>query len=369
MEIRKEKQEKSTKLTLFVDEEPVSHLWVIDYEMRIGGAVVRMGGIAGVWTEEKHRLKGYASRVLNNSVEFMREEGYDVSLLFGIPNFYHRFGYATVLPFYTARLETKLLPSLPIPFKVEAFGPTYKEAVLKIYNENNAKRTGTIVRSVGKWETFTHGSGWSTKAIAYVFLDKEDVIAYLVADEEGEPNVIEVGYREPSLQLFSSLLAKIKFYAEERKSPIVNLYLSPDDPFMDFCQRYDLKLTVEYPLNRDGMGRIINLTTLFQKIQPILSDRLTGNEIKGKLKIKTDIGELVFAIERDSLSVHNNCCDEPDWEWIIPQNKLMQLVMGYRSVGDVLLDEDVCLSSGEVIPILGKLFPKGFPHLSIPDRF
>jgi len=368
MEIRKERQERATKLTLFVEGEPVSHLWVIDFEMRIGSSIVRMGGIAGVWTEEKHRLKGYASRVLNHSIEFMKEEGYDVSLLFGIPNFYHRFGYATVLPYYTAQLETKNIPSFPSRFKLEAFGPKYKESLLHLYNQTNATRTGTLLRPPQKWETFTHGSGWSTKAIAYVLLENEEVVAYFAGDEVGEPFVLEVGYKEPSLELFSSLLAQIKLYAEERNSPIFRLALPPDEPFMEFCQRYDLKMTIEYPLNRDGMGRIINLSTLFSKLQNTLQTRLSSNQLKGRLGIRTDIGEIALDIEKETLSLSLNLKD-CTWELTIPQPKLMQLIMGYRSIGDVLLDEDVSLNNREAVPLLKMLFPKGFPHLSIPDRF
>ncbi len=369
MEIKKARQERATKLTLFVGGEPVSHLWVIDYKMRIGSSIVRMGGIAGVWTEEKHRLKGYASRVLNYSLEFMREEGYDVSLLFGIPNFYHRFGYATVLPYYTAQLETEHLPSFQSRFKAEPFGPKFRGPLLHIYNHNNATRTGTLVRSPQEWETFTHGSGWSSKAIAYVILDGEEVVGYIVADEKDKPFVIiEVGYNEPSSELFSSLLTQIKFFAEERNSPIIHLSLPPDDPFMEFCQRYDLKLTIEFPFNRDGMGRIVNLETLFSKIQGTLRNRLLGNNLGGKLAIRTDIGEISMNIQEDMLFISPNL-DNSTWVLTIPQNKLMQLIMGYRSVDDILLDEDVHLNNSQGIPLLRRLFPKGFPHLSIPDRF
>jgi len=361
MEIKKEKQDKSTKLTLFLGDEPVSHLWVIDHEMRIGSSIVRMGGIAGVWTEERHRLKGYASKVLNYSLEFMKEEGYDVSLLFGIPNFYHRFGYATVLPSYTSQLETRNIPSFQSPFKVEPYGAKFKEALLAIYNKNNEARSGTLVRSPQKWETFTRGSDWSSQPIANLLMDGEEVVAYIVADAAGEPFVIEVGYREPAFDIFSSLLAQIKLYAEAKNSPIVRLALPPDDPFLEFCQRFDLRLTIEFPLNREGMGRIINLATLFSKIQENLWARLSSDDLKGRLVIQTDIGEISLPPS-----------DKPNssaWELTIPQHKLLQLMMGYRRMDDILLDEDVSLKDPQALPLLRELFPKGFPHLSLPDRF
>ena len=57
-----------------------------------------MGGIAGVDTNEEHRNKGYSRRVMEDCTAFMTENGFDVAMLFGIPNFYPKFGYATVIP-------------------------------------------------------------------------------------------------------------------------------------------------------------------------------------------------------------------------------------------------------------------------------
>ncbi|MBC7328326.1 GNAT family N-acetyltransferase [bacterium] len=366
MEIKREKQERSTKLVLYIDDEPVSHLWVIDYEMRIGFSILRMGGIAGVWTEEKHRLKGYASKVLNNSIEFMKEEGYDVSLLFGIPNFYHRFGYATVLPFYSAQLEVSDIPSFDSRFTIEQYKPSYKDFLLSVYNQHNRTRTGTLVRTPEKWETFTHGSGWSSKAVAYVLLSEYQPVAYFVTDEV-EPFIIEVGYKEAQYDIFASLLHHFKSIAEQRGASTLRISAPPDDPFMEFCQRYGLRLTIDYPLNRDGMGRIINLSTLFTKLKDTLISRLQG-KFKGNLVLQTDIGNISLSINETSLEIQQTA-SKPTWDFKIPQSKLMQLIMGYRSIDDILLDDDVSISDEDARPLLRALFPKGFPHLWIPDRF
>ena len=80
------------------DEEQVSGLGLREFQMRFGSAQLKMGGIEGVNTKEEHRNKGYSRRVMEVTMTFMAENGYDVSMLFGIRDFYHKFGYATVIP-------------------------------------------------------------------------------------------------------------------------------------------------------------------------------------------------------------------------------------------------------------------------------
>ena len=78
--------------------EPIARVIIADRRMRIGCAQVRMGGIGGVWTDPQHRKQGHMRAVMNRAVQFMRDEGFEVSLLFGITDFYPRWGYATMIP-------------------------------------------------------------------------------------------------------------------------------------------------------------------------------------------------------------------------------------------------------------------------------
>ena len=52
----------------------------------------------------------------------------------------------------------------------------------------------------------------------------------------------------------------------------------------------------------------------------------------------------------------------------IPQDKLIQLMMGRRSIEDLAVESDVSVSA-ETIPVLQTLFPLGHPHVWWPDRF
>src|SRR5687768_7354490 len=95
---RMQEREDRTKIQLSVNgKADVSRLWALTLDMRIGSAIVKMGGVAGVGTDETERGHGYASLILNESTRYFVDAGHDIALLFGIPDFYHKFGYAPVL--------------------------------------------------------------------------------------------------------------------------------------------------------------------------------------------------------------------------------------------------------------------------------
>ena len=83
-----------------IDGQPASWAELPYYRLRLGRARLSTGGVAGVFTKLEHRGRGYNRKVLERSVEVMTADGLDVSLLFGIPNYYHKFGYRSTLTDY-----------------------------------------------------------------------------------------------------------------------------------------------------------------------------------------------------------------------------------------------------------------------------
>ena len=91
-------------MLLQLDGQQVSRVVIVPMLMRIGAAVVRMDGIGGVGTEEEFRNRGYSRRVMETAVEQMRRGDAALSTLFGIEDFYQKFGYETTGPEYTVVL-------------------------------------------------------------------------------------------------------------------------------------------------------------------------------------------------------------------------------------------------------------------------
>jgi predicted acetyltransferase len=82
------------KRVLRVNGRLVSCLTIVETECWIGACAVKLGGIAGVATRGEARNRGYAGRLLADTVQALRERGFGLSAL--IParqEFYRRYGW------------------------------------------------------------------------------------------------------------------------------------------------------------------------------------------------------------------------------------------------------------------------------------
>src|SRR5437764_1219224 len=98
--VRYSEEGSTCQVSVVAGDQTVAKLAILRRTMHLAGTTVTMGGIADVVTHPVHRRQGYGARLLEGAVAYMRDQRYHVSLLFGIADFYHRFGYAPVLPEY-----------------------------------------------------------------------------------------------------------------------------------------------------------------------------------------------------------------------------------------------------------------------------
>lgn len=79
-----------------LDGEIVAGLDIYYRQMAMPGCDLTVGCIANVFTLQQHRSRGYAGRLMEEAVDFMTENKYHVSILYGAAGFYERFGYGQV---------------------------------------------------------------------------------------------------------------------------------------------------------------------------------------------------------------------------------------------------------------------------------
>jgi predicted acetyltransferase len=190
--IRRSPDKGHTKIELLVDETVgrqgparASSLILFDLKMRIGDVPVRCGGIGGVTTEVAYREKGYSRRVLEDSTAFMKESGYHLGALFGIPDYYSKFGYVSAFVSSESSVDTRDAEAVSARhraavarYKVRDFCPEDAPAVIGLYDTLTARRTGTVVRDPIKWQSLRPRGGWSPRMGTFVLLDGDRIVGY-----------------------------------------------------------------------------------------------------------------------------------------------------------------------------------------------
>ena len=366
---------------LLVGDEVASQLLVFDYQMRIGPTPVRLGGIGAVSTKRQFRMKGHMRALMEDTVEYMNSEGYDISAVTGMPpaDFYNRFGYTPCLPDCRMTVRTRDAEAARGEvgtYHVRNIEAADMEAVLQLYNWNNRTRTGSILRSGEYFAKFPRGTVYGERPDHFLIEnDRHELLAYAVYDKPDwsarrvsyvdQINVVEVAGRDESS--FAAILDEFAKMAVQRRCDRFTFFLPPDHPFALFCRKYGCEVTTHYHKNGGSMYRIVDQDRLLGKLTADFRQRVRRAGIGGavSLCIKSDIGETTLRIGEEAAGTSDEgtrCCLE------LSQDKLTQLIMGYRSARDILSDTEV-RAERNVRLLAEALFGGQAPYMWIPDWF
>lgn len=357
---------------LLVDGKKVSWLRVQDYTMRIGSARVRMGGIADVGTDSNERMKGYSRRLMEDSVTYMTDQNFDVTMLFGIRNYYHKFGYAVCVPSVRHTMSTRdaeAAGNSEGAFRIRDYAEDDLESLLDLYDDSNSRRTCTLIRPREYYKGIRKGSNWGRRATTIVVENTAGQFAGYAAYDQSEDDVTvtEVEAWDPAA--FPTLLHQFAKMAIDRRCGELTFLLPQDHLFAEYLRRSECRTTMEHPKCGGGMMRILNQDSLFQKLQGELGRRVSASEARNtnlRLGLRTDLGDTLLDIQDGQVEAIPG--ETSDVRLELPQSKLMQLVLGYRSARSLMSESDVN-TRGDVLPIIEALFPVDHPYVWKADYF
>jgi GNAT superfamily N-acetyltransferase len=397
----------TSDLLLLLDGQQVSRVVIVPMLMRIGAAVVRMDGIGGVSTEEGFRNRGYSRRVMETAVEQIRRGDAALSTLFGIEDFYQKFGYETTGPEYTVvlPLAEAAAPtrSLPRGWRFRPLTPGDMPAVMRLYHANTRRATGALVR---------HDAGddpSETERLADLNPDArkiglrawnrlqgiavepgEDACRVLV-DQSGRIGAYAwfganwwMGVRRRDLpgafhiaegmardaEVADTLLVACRTWAEEAGSDGdgIALAIPPEGPVAMAAAYEGGQMLGVYTRGGNFMGRVLDLGRLLRLLQPELAARVRSARLpfQGRLNFRTDEDEAAIVIRDDDVQVDGRASGGVVVE--LPQTALARLCLGGFDPADVLARLPN-RPNAEVEAVLRALFPRRMPHIYPMDRF
>src|SRR5215207_133333 len=385
----------------------LSRVVIVPMLMRIGAAVVRMDGIGGVGTEEEFRNRGYSRRVMETVVQQMRDGDAALSTLFGIQDFYQKFGYETTGPEYTVVLPLvdapPAAPTVPPGWQFRPLIADDMPAVMRLYHANTRRATGALVRHDAgddPWETEQVADvnpdarkiglrAWSRlRTIAVepgedacrVLVDESDRIAAYAwfgvnwwmgvrrRDLPGAFHIAEAMARDA--ESGDALLAACRTWADEAEGDCksVALAIPPESPVAWAAAYEGGEMLAAYTRGGDFMGRVLDVGCLLRQLRPELAVRARSTRLpfQGRLTLRTDEGEAAIVLTGDDVLVDDGAKGGIVVE--LPQTALARLCLGGFDPTDVLArlpDRP----GQEAAALLRLLFPRRMPHIYQMDRF
>ena len=368
--IRTTERGDSCEVAVVAASEEVARLRILDRQMRMGAAWVRIGAIAGVRVKPGNRGKGWGHELMQGAHKYMADNGYILSVLFGIPDFYHRFGYSNILLSKSlVRVKTAAGESLGTELAVREAKPTDTESLLAVYNAANGGLTGTLARKAVAFSQWFEDEDdwWQEERRIIVTEDKGTPVAYALGDpewlHEGEWNMraYEIGaLPEYTGAGTSSLVRALAAEAAERRAEWLTFEMPPDSPQLSVLKPIGFTQEIEYARNQGGMGRIMDLDGLAVALRDSLRDRWRLLGLQGR------VGEVDFVCDAERAEMNFGAGRTLSIN--LAQQYLLQLLMGYRSITELRLDFPDCVAE-EDVGTIDMVFPVGHPYMWRLDHF
>jgi len=347
-----------------IGDKVVSFCGVMDYKMRIGSAELKVAGVGGVAVDANYRKMGFMQKTMTECISSMKARGYQLSLLYGIPDYYDRFGYQSAWPLDCYVVPLSTFDIKPLPFKINILdnNSTIPDTFFELYNNYSKKITGTMVRPTyrlnrfpDKWEIFY----WNKRGLS-------ELAGYIVV-EKTKDRLICIEACGNTNEIFQTL----SFIAAKKNSHEIEFpWIAYHSILAKAIRKGTYRLIRERESNAGPMIRIINLRNTFEKITGLLNTRLrksTYNKWSGELLIRYREENITLVIDRSTVTVSLENTENPSG--IIEGKKGMaQLLVGSTNPFETVENNNIIVT-GEAKKLLNILFPEQFPAFSRWDKF
>jgi len=342
-----------------IDGRIVTHVGVWDYQMRIGTARVRTGGVGAVATHGDYRKRGLMAGLMDAAIEAMRHSGYEMSLLFGIQDFYEKFGYVCAWASMTYVVDAADMPTERPGGRLQKFSLGARGDLDALYNRQYSRLTGTAVRP-----TFRRNRGAGPR-LGYLWRAPAGKVAgYVVVEREDDKlTCLEAcGQAEQSLRAAAALARRFACRQVRFSS------LPYPHPLAGLIRRGTCRLECSYVRSGRAMVRTIDLAATLEKMASELTRRLGVSHLsrwRGRLLVAGAGERAMLSIGPDGVRVAEGGTSR---HAIRCGCEIAQLLIGTDSPGEIARAGGIRLT-GDAKKLLPVLFPNQYPVLGHMDSF
>jgi len=338
----------------------VACLVLIPVEWSIGGVLLRVAEMGCVGTLPEFRRRGLIKRLVEEYHRELENVGYDLSVIEGIPYFYRQFGYEYAIPLNEeTRIEIEKLPGYEMEHEIRSFEGSDIPRAMSLLNHSQSKFYVHSVRSKCIWEIQHETNIDSEQFQAYAVEKGDEVVAYFRLTEKGaEKTLFLREVSETDVSTSRSIIRFLKDLCEQKGLETLSAQISYLNPLSEQLASFG---GVQRKPAYAWQIRITDHTKIFQRIKPLLEDRLAGSpyhDFFGNLNFNFWRFTVRLSIENGSIGdirVIDGCEDRS-----IGLNPLAfaQLLTGYRSLEELESTYPDCRVHPNFKRMIDALFPK-----------
>lgn len=346
----------------------VAHVGVWTYSARVGSARLKSGGIGAVLTHADYRKRGLCSKAFESCIPAMRQAGYDLTVLFGISNFYHQFGYCQAWPHTRCIVELSALSEGKLTLRTKKVSLLEVQCrqgeIMRIYQRDNAPFVGTCDRSQ---PIYTRVAGNRAKNICTALLRGDKTVGYVVTRQDADHlSVIEVGGLGKDCGLDQIVQAIRRLAVQNKRTRIAVLDLPYNHPLVELLRLGNCRIEMTHNRSGAAMAREVSLRSCLGKLLPELSTRLLASTMagyRGQLVVATAEETVGLALNRGKVAL----AEPAGRSRIAAGTHAARLILGTEA--PATLQRQGMAFSGDALELAGALFPKQWPTLYGLDGF
>jgi len=295
----------------------------------------------------------------------MTEDGLDLAMLFGIPDFYHKFGFRATLNDYRFEMPGRAVVGGPFGLMARRLPKARHAEVLPMHARDLRQVGFGLQRQRARWPGYTRGAQFRYQPVVTVFLRGKRRVGYVLVDDD--PRAVRV----PELfaqddDVLGRMFTWLGRECRRRVCEKIELFLSPAHAASRLAVELGATFTRTTHATGGGMMRILNLGATVARLMPELVARWAASAKATSgldLTLVTDLGpaELVIPPRGGSESLVRGRAG-------MPQDRLTQLVVGYESAAELARRDGVHVPR-KLLPALEALFPRCCPSILTTDCF
>lgn len=343
----------------------IASLCLIPAKWSAGGVLLKVAELGCVATLPVYRNKGLQSWLMKEYHDEISEQAYDLSAIEGIPYYYRQFGYEYALPLQEeTEINFEQAPDCSVKHKIRSFKKSDLPRAMNLHENSKNKFYVHTIREKNIWDMqYRTRLIGECKFEAYTVEENNKTIAYFRISQELERNRLVLReITDVNCKVAQSVFAFLRDTGKKRGLRNLAASISYHEPFSEYLMSIGGARRFPYAWQL----RIVNMTTIFRKIQPLFDHRLEDslfcnvtesvrfNFYRNTVQLTLEDG-IVKNIENSGI------CDDRS----IRMNPLAfaQLLVGHRSreeLEKIYPDFIVKASHKHLVDVL---FPKSFSYI------